>query len=96
MPANSRETSQYLNTPVKNFYLDIWVPRTVPSSPFDQIGVIPPKFNQRPDLMSQQLYGTPGLWWVFAVRNPDIFIDPIGDFISGVTFYIPANILKGN
>lgn len=94
MPANSKETSQYLNTPVKNFYLDIYVPRNVPSSPYDKIAIVPPAFNQRPDLMSQQEYGTPRLWWVFAVRNPDLFSDPIGDFLSGTQFYIPANILK--
>lgn len=96
MPANSKETSQYLNTPLKNGYLDIMVPRPVPSSPFDPIMKVPSEFNQRPDLMSQQQYGTPRLWWVFSVRNPDIFEDPINDFISGTEFYVPANILKGN
>jgi len=95
MASNSRETSQYLTTPIKNWYLDILVPRTVPSTPYDTIAVVPPEFNQRPDLMSQQQYGTPRLWWVFAMRNPDLFVDPIGDFVSGTQFYIPSNILKG-
>ena len=94
MPANSKETSQYLNTPVRNFYLDIYVPRVVNSSPYDTVMIIPPKFNQRPDLMSQQIYGTPRMWWVFAVRNPDLFSDPISDFLSGIQFYVPSNILK--
>ena len=95
MPANSKETSQYLNTPIVNWYLDIWVPRPVTANQFDTVGIVPPEYNQRPDLMSQKLYGTPRLWWIFSVRNPDIFIDPINDFISGTQFYIPTNILKG-
>jgi hypothetical protein len=95
MPANSKETSQYLNTPIKDWYLDIYVPRFVANNDFDTIVVVPPKYNQRPDLMSQELYGTPRMWWVFAVRNPDLFSDPISDFLSGTRFYAPSNILKG-
>lgn len=94
MPQNAKSTSQYLATPIKDWYLDLWVPRPVPRSDFDKIVVIPPGFNQRPDLMSQQEYGTPRLWWVFAVRNPDIIIDPIEDFLSGIEIFIPQNILK--
>lgn len=96
MAATSRETSEYLNTPIKDFYLDILVPRTVTSSPYDTVAIVPSEFNQRPDLMSQQQYGTPRLWWVFAVRNPDLFPDPINDFVSGTQFFVPSNILKGN
>lgn len=89
-----KDTSQYLLTPVKNWYLDILVPRTVTATDFDKIIKIPPKYDQRPDLLSQEEYGTPKLWWVFSVRNPDSLIDPIGDFVSGLEIYIPANILK--
>ncbi len=94
MADNSKDTSQYSITPVKDFYLDFWVPRNVPSSDFDKIIVIPPEFNQRPDLLSQQEYGTPRLWWVFCMRNPDLIIDPINDFVAGLEIYIPTNILK--
>lgn len=94
MPSNAKDTSQYTLTPIKDFYLDLWVPRDVPKSDFDKIVVIPAEFDQRPDLMSQSLYGTPRLWWIFAVRNPDLIIDPINDFLAGLEIYIPANILK--
>lgn len=94
MPANAKDTSQYTLTPIKDFYLDIWVPRNVPKSDFDNIVIIPPAFDQRPDLMSQDLYGTPRLWWVFAVRNPDLIIDPINDFVAGLQIFVPLNILK--
>ena len=94
MATNSKDTSQYLLTPVKNWYLDLWVPRTIAANDHDKILVIPPAFDQRPDLLSQQEYGTPKLWWVFSLRNPDLIIDPINDFVSGLEIYIPKNILK--
>ena len=94
MSQSMKDTSQYYDTPIKNWYLDIMVPQDVPSSPYDQTITIPPGFNQRPDLLSQQQYGTPRLWWVFAVRNPDLLIDPINDFVPGLTIYIPTNILQ--
>ncbi len=94
MASRTKDTSQYFYTGVKNWYLDIWVPRSVPSSDYDKIVTIPPEFDKRPDMMSQYEYGTPRLWWVFAIRNPDVLIDPIEDFTSGTEIYVPANILK--
>ncbi len=94
MASNSKNTSQYSLTPIKNWYLDILVPRSVPKSDFDDIIIIPPAYNQRPDLLSNATYGTPALWWVFAVRNPDLIIDPIQDFVSGLEIFVPTNILK--
>ena len=94
MAQNSKDTSQYILTPISNWYLDLWVPQSVPFNDYDTVITIPASFDQRPDLLSQAQYGTPALWWVFAVRNPDLIIDPIQDFVSGLTIYIPQNILK--
>jgi len=94
MANNSKDTSQYLLTPITDWYLDIMIPRSVAKSEYDKIMVIPPQFDQRPDLLSQVEYGTPKLWWVFAVRNPDLINDPIQDFVSGLEIYVPSNILK--
>lgn len=94
MAQNSKETSQYLLTPIKNWYLDLWVPRVVSKNDYDKILVIPAAYDQRPDLLSQDEYGTPKLWWVFSVRNPDLIIDPINDFRSGLEIFVPNNILK--
>jgi len=94
MAQNSKTTSQYLTTPIRDWYLDIMIARSVPVSEHDKIIIIPPAYNQRPDLLSQQEYGTANLWWVFAVRNPDLLIDPINDFVSGLEIYVPTNVLK--
>ena len=72
-----KETSQYAKTQVTDFYLDVWEPVTVPSSDNDKLVIIPAGMDQRPDLMSQWAYGTPALWWVFPIRNPDVIFDPI-------------------
>lgn len=89
-----KDTSPYYSTPIVNWYLDVWVPRTVSKNEYDKLIIIPPEFNQRPDLLSQQEYGTPSLFWVFCLRNPDLINDPIEDFVAGLEIYIPNNILK--
>lgn len=94
MASNSTTTSQYLQTPITNWYLDIWVSRLIPKNDYDKLIVIPPQYDRRPDLLSQAEYGTPGLWWVFAVRNPDIMNDPIEDFVAGLEIFVPVNILQ--
>ena len=94
MANNSKDSSQFLLTPITDWYLGLWVPRSVPKSDYDKLISIPAEFDQRPDLLSQQEYGTPRLWWVFAVRNPDLINDPIQDFVSGLEIYIPINSLK--
>lgn len=89
----NRDTSQYFTTPVTDWYLDIWQPRTIKVSEFDKQVAIPAEYDKRPDLMSYNEYGTAKLWWLFAVRNPDDLIDPIEDFTAGKIIYIPENIL---
>lgn len=94
MANNLKETSPYLETPINGWYLDIMVPRVVSKSEFDKIIRIPTEYDERPDLLSNAEYGTPRLWWVFSVRNPDLISDPIHDFKAGLEIYIPRNILK--
>lgn len=94
MANTSRTTSPYITTQVKDWYLDLWDYRSVPKSDYDTIKIIPPEYDQRPDLMSHAEYGTSRLWWVFAMRNPDLINDPIADFQAGLEIFIPANILK--
>lgn len=94
MASSMKDTSQYFNTGIKDWYLDLWQPRKVASSEFDKIIKIPPEYDRRPDMLSHYEYGTPRLWWVFTIRNPDVLVDPIEDFKAGVEIYVPANILN--
>jgi hypothetical protein len=82
--ANTPQVSQYLN------YLDFWQgPSYVPSSG-DTPFLVTSTYQNRPDLLSYDLYGTTGYWWIFALRNPDIIKDPIFDLKSGITIYLPV------
>lgn len=70
-------------------YLDIMVPISIPASDDDLSYEIAPAYEHRPDLLAHDLYGDRSLWWVFARRNPDILIDPVFDFVPGVSIYLP-------
>jgi hypothetical protein len=56
-------------------------------------------YDERPDLLAYELYGSTRLWWVFTLRNPDLLKDPIRDFKSGLTIFLPSadsvNIVSG-
>ena len=43
-----------------------------------RIATISPRFENRPDLISQAAYGTPGYWWVILLANG------IEDALSGL------------
>jgi len=86
-------TSPYYTTPqIYDFlpYLDFWNATPVVPSPNDVLYQIPATYQHRPDLLSFDVYGTTGYWWVFAVRNPDTIKDPIYDLVVGINIYLPA------
>lgn len=89
MSVTYKPTSPYRNTSFKDFYLDLWNKPNIPSTDDDQRLVITPEVEGRPDLLATRLYGTPSLWWIFAIRNPDVIIDPIEDFVAGVEIFVP-------
>ena len=51
--------------------------------------IINETYNLRPDLLAYDLYGDANLWWVFSQRNPNQLQDPLGDFVTGTTIYLP-------
>lgn len=82
-------TSPYFSTPLNNQYLSIMVNRSIPKLADDMQFTITETYNLRPDLLAFDLYEDPGLWWVFAQRNPNSIADPLNDFVTGVTIYLP-------
>jgi len=87
-----KNKSPYSKTPIKDFYLDVWVPKSVLPKSDDIYREIPPKFHKRPDLMAHVLYGSEKLWWVFALRNINTLIDPFEDFTAGTKIWIPSAV----
>jgi hypothetical protein len=81
--------SPYYLTEQKNGNLDIITWRDIPPQANDILFTITPLYMHRPDLLAYDLYQNSNLWWVFAVRNPDVLIDPTYDFVPGQQIYIP-------
>lgn len=55
----------------------------VESSVNDQKFLITKKYANRPDLLAFDKFGSPELWWVLVLSNPEIIKDPIQDFKEG-------------
>jgi hypothetical protein len=89
MSAKYSKSSPYFSTPKWGNFLDIMTPRTFEMSNSDVVYQIDNFYNMRPDLLAYDLYKDATLWWVFAQRNPNTLKDPIFDFITGTTIYIP-------
>jgi len=83
------QTSPYHGTKLHSNALDVMANRSISKSPDDKIYIIDKIYDQRPDLLAFDLYGTPKLWWVFAARNPDTIEDPTMDFKAGVSIFLP-------
>ena len=81
-------TSPYFLTPQTSWSLDLWAPRDIPQMDTDAPFVITQLYNTKPDLLAYDLYGDSRLWWVFAIRNPDLIKDPIYDFVTGLQIMV--------
>lgn len=72
-------------------YLDFSILKSFSSDVSDYPFTITEKYNNRPDLLSYDLYGSPFLSTIFSLRNPDLLGDPIYDFTTGKTIMIPTS-----
>lgn len=59
----------------------------VVADPTDVLYTVPQAGEGRLDLISQQFYGTPELWWVLALVNN--LIDPLVGFTASQVIRIP-------
>lgn len=88
--ASYTKTSPYANTTVTaSGELDLLKIRPVPADDDDFLYTVEAQYNNRPDLLAFDLYGTPKLWWVFAQRNLDVLKDPVFDMTAGTKIFLP-------
>jgi hypothetical protein len=84
------KTSPYYNTNTYGVkFLDVLTYRPIVKQADDVTFTINGTYQYRPDLLAHDLYGDTALWWVFRARNPNTLDDPIFDFRSGVTIFVP-------
>lgn len=89
MAASYSATSPYYLTRFNQFYLGSYVDRVIPKLGDDILTTLNQTYQYRPDLLAYDLYGNPGLWWVFYQRNPNTLTRPPWDFQAGITIYLP-------
>lgn len=93
MPTTYKNTSLYKGVPQRSLfvnYLDRLDAKPIVANTNDLQIIISHEQALRPDLLSNELYGTPEMWWIFPLRNPDILIDPIYDFVAGKEIAAPT------
>lgn len=87
---NYSYTSQYYKTNQTSWCLDLWEKPSVGFDSTDSIIDVSSKYDYNPGLLAYEMYGDQKLWWVFIIMNPDVLIDPIYDFVSGIQIRVPT------
>ena len=89
-------SSPYYGTGTYGQFLDLLTIRPITKLANDKLYTIDRFYHQRPDLLASDLYQDAKLWWVFAARNPNVLKDPLFDFMTGYTIYLPtkATLIK--
>jgi len=83
------KNSLYAKTPFYGDFLDLASFPVIPKNPDDVLFAINKTYQYRPDLLAYDLYEDTGLWWVFALRNPNTIRDPIFDMKIGNRIFLP-------
>lgn len=84
------DKSYLKNTGFRKFFLDVARLPKVETTVGDYI-TVPVECENRIDLFSYQQYGSSRLWWIIALANADMIKDPIWDFKSGMTVFVPRD-----
>jgi hypothetical protein len=84
------KSSPFFGTGLYGNFLDVSVKRKITKLASDKLYQIDRVYHLRPDLLAYDIYGDAALWWVFAARNPNTLKDPLFDFITGNTVYLPS------
>lgn len=85
-----KASSPYAATQQTSWFLSNFEYRAIPGDGTDKMRILETKYENRPDLLSFDLYGTPNFWWVFMIVNPDAIKDPIFDMKPGMVLYLPS------
>lgn len=84
------KSSPYYGTGLYGPFLDLAVARPITKLANDKLYQIDRVYHLRPDMLAYDLYKDSNLWWVFAARNPNTLKDPLFDFVTGNTIYLPT------
>lgn len=74
----------------QTWYLDYNLPIGLAPADTDVEYTIPSEYNEQPWRLSHEIFGNERLYYVFALLNPNILVDPIYDFTTGTVIRIPS------
>lgn len=89
------KTSRYIDSRIiyysesKILTFETYKKKPILMSSNDQVAVIPPGMEYRPDLMSRFKYGVVDFWWKIMEANK---MKDIMEFAAGKTIVLPENI----
>lgn len=84
------DKSYLKNTGFRKFFLDTAQLPKIDTTVGDFV-IVPTECENRMDLFSYQQYGSSRMWWIIALANADAIKDPIWDFKSGMTVFVPRD-----
>lgn len=80
--------SPFFKTEVYSTFMGYYIHRDIPPADTDTTILLDnARYDQRPDLLAYDLYGTPDLWWIFGVRNG--LEDLVHDIREGMVLAVP-------
>lgn len=93
MAVKYNNASNYNKTSMNKKYLNVYNPTLTRETLSIETKTIKiqSKYDRRPDLLANDLYGNSRVWWVFAHYNREELKDPLHDFRAGMTIVIPKN-----
>ncbi len=81
------KSNRYYLTPQTTWFLGIYIDRGLIRDGSDVPITLTSRYNYRPDLLSFDLYGITDYRWTFMILNPDLIIDPVYDFVTGLSIF---------
>lgn len=88
--AEYKANSPYFATKQKSWYLQPMQFRSIPQDKTDLHITIDSETENKPTIISENLYNTPAYWWVITMCNMDIIRDSTRDLVSGTVIRLPT------
>lgn len=88
--AEYKANSPYFATKQTSWYLQPMQLRYIPEDKSDMFVVVNSETENRPTILSENLYDTPAYWWVITICNIDTVRDSTRDLVAGLTVRMPS------
>lgn len=74
----------------QTWYLGYNLPAPLYPADSDVPYTIPNQYDEQPWRLARDLYSNERMYYIFAVLNPDILVDPVYDFKAGLVIQVPT------